>query len=133
MHAQMAVEPKLPRCVADLVEALRSGVSLSPTIARGLLMGLELDNSELAPWQDFHHSVRDSYGRILLGRGDNFELMLMSWAPGDYSAIHDHGAAEWGAVRYFGPADHVLFSEEGSTLSIAERMTMQVELDDCHH
>ena len=93
MHAHIAVEPKLPRSIEDLIETLQSGMSVDPMDARDLLMGLDTDISELAPWQDFDHPVRDSYGRILLGRGDNFELMLMSWTPGDYSAIHDHGAA----------------------------------------
>ena len=125
MHAQSAVEPKLPQSIEKLIETLQGASPVDPAQARTMLLELDIDTTELGPWEDFRHPVRDSYGRVLLANGANFELLLMSWAPGDYSAIHDHGEAEWGAVRYFGPADHALFSEQDGVLSISERLTMR--------
>jgi hypothetical protein len=74
------------------------------------------------------HPPGDSYGRKLIARGPHFELMLMSWMPGDCSAIHDHGRAEWGAVRYFGATDHIVFDLRFNLLSIRE--SMRVGYDD---
>ncbi len=125
MRAQPVIETKLPRPISDLIEALRQNSSLDAAQATEMLGGLELRAADLGPWCDFDHPVGESYGRVLLDQGPNFELMLMSWAPGDYSAIHDHGEAEWGAVRYFGHADHVLFSVRDDCLSLDSRMTMQ--------
>ena len=125
MHSHSVADPQRPSSITALVKALRDNTHLSTAQATRLLADLEIRAVDLAPWNDFQHGVRASYGRVLLDRGANFELMLMSWAPGDYSAIHDHGSAEWGAVRYFGCADHILFSDGGGVLSIDERMTMQ--------
>jgi cysteine dioxygenase len=112
----------LPPAVADLLDAIERAGDLTPHSAAWLLRDAKLGPDDLTRWQDLHHPVEDSYGRKLIGRGARFELMLMSWAPGDYSAIHDHGRAEWGAVRYFGTADHVVFDLNDGVLGIRERM-----------
>ena len=116
----------LPGPIRDLVRTLESGLRFDASQAAEMLSKLEIGDSDLRPWHDFNHPVTESYGRLLVAAGHNFELMVMSWAPGDYSAIHDHGAAEWGGVRYFGPADHVIFDEDRGLLSLKERMTMGV-------
>jgi predicted metal-dependent enzyme (double-stranded beta helix superfamily) len=45
----------------------------------------------------------------MVHNGSFFEIMIMSWRPGDYSGIHDHGKAEFGAVKTFGAAEHAIF------------------------
>ena len=72
------------------------------------------------PWASFDHPVSDSYGRKLVFNGGHFEVMVMSWLPGDFSAIHDHGATEWGAVQCFGSAEHFIYQLSGSRLSSPE-------------
>ena len=112
----------LPPGVCGLLDELDAKPRMDAAAAAELLRKLPLGPSELAPWVDFDHPLQDSYGRKLIARGPNFELMAMSWAPGDYSAIHDHGAAEWGAVKYFGEADHVIFEMRDGIVRIRERM-----------
>jgi hypothetical protein len=111
----------LPPAVAALLDAVQAAGNLTPASAATLLAGAKLGPADLTRWQDLRHPLADSYGRKLIARGPHFELMLMSWMPGDYSAIHDHGRAEWGAVRYFGAADHVVFDLDHDLLSIRER------------
>lgn len=115
-----------PETLRILLERVRFVTDMTVATAAALLAELTIEADDLAPWLDFGHPVQDSYGRKLLRRGPNFELMVMSWAPGDYSAIHDHGVAEWGAVRYFGAADHVVFQVKAGSLSITDRMTTKV-------
>ena len=96
---------------------------LTPRKARELLLSANLQAEDLETWSELEHPIRDSYGRKLIFDGGYFEMMAVSWAPGDFSAIHDHGYAEWGAVQVFGPAEHSVFLvQDGdiTTLSRAE-------------
>ena len=47
---------------------------------------------------NFNHEISLSYGRNLIYQGLNYSIYLMSWAPGDFTAIHSHGVSQWGAV-----------------------------------
>ncbi len=116
----------LPHGIQSLVEAIGRRRPRSAEDAAGILADVRMEESDILPWADYSHASADSYGRQLVAEGEGFELMVMSWLPGDYSAIHDHGATQWGAVRYFGEADHVVFDESGSQLRIEERMTTHV-------
>ena len=64
---------------------------MTPAIARQCVLDANLRAEDLTAWADFDHPVEDSYGRRLVYDGGDFEIMVMSWAPGDFSAIHDHG------------------------------------------
>ncbi len=113
----LSLSPALER----LVSSLERRAPASPEEAAARIADPALGPADLAPWADFLHPATDSYGRRPVRIGERFELMVMSWAPGDYSAIHDHGATQWGAVRYFGPADHAVFCLAGGRLSLAHR------------
>jgi len=81
-----------------------------------LVASANVQPQDLEPWADYGHPSTDSYGRRLVCHGGHYELMVMTWLPGDVSAIHDHGGAEWGAVQCFGEALHDTFSLEGMRL-----------------
>ncbi len=121
-HCRTCTGLPVPPPVADLLRAVAAAGDLTPARAAELLGAARLSPADLTRWQNLHHPAADSYGRKLIGRGPCFELMLMSWSPGDYSAIHDHGRADWGAVRYFGAADHVVLDLTEGMLSIRRRM-----------
>lgn len=125
--AEPAVNSDISESLAELIRTLESSDHVDAARAAALLVELDVDTEDLRPWHNVDHPVCDSYGRLLLCGGANFELMVMSWAPGDYSAIHDHGVAEWGAVRYFGAADHIVFEESDGLLSLKQRLTMHVD------
>ena len=80
---------------------------------------------ELADWSDFEHPVADSYGRKLVYKRGNFEIMVMSWRPEDFSTIHDHGHTQWGAVQVFGPAEHATFRYDEEGLKTLARWQMK--------
>ncbi|MEM9541344.1 MAG: cysteine dioxygenase family protein [Cyanobacteria bacterium P01_E01_bin.42] len=42
--------------------------------------------------------------------------MVMSWRDRDYSAIHDHGSTEWGAVQCFGRGEHYTYRLDNGIL-----------------
>lgn len=110
----------LPRSLAFIAERLERQPPANPGQMRSLVLEAGVRAEELEPWADFDHPVQDSYGRKLVYKGDRFEIMVMSWRPGDFSTIHDHGYTQWGAVQVFGPAEHATFREdEGLLLTLA--------------
>lgn len=75
-------------------------------------------------YADFDHPKAACYGRKLVIDAGHFEVMVMSWLPGDYSSIHDHGHTEWGVVQVFGPMDHFMFQEKNGELAISARQVL---------
>ena len=104
----------------DALEAIAAELETRSIRSAGqaaeLIRLANLTPQDLHPWQEFDHPVVNSYGRKLVYQGRSFELMVMSWLPGDFSEIHDHGQAQWGAVQIFGPAQHLTFELRGSLL-----------------
>ncbi len=95
---------------------------------------------DLEKWIDYDYPASDSYGRKMVHDGGFFEVMVMCWKPGDYSAIHDHGEAEFGVVKVFGDTEHATFKivnrelitlgrtivEAGTTLEVTPALIHQM-------
>ena len=116
---------ELPRRIRRLVEAIEAEDRLTPTGTRRLLEQSGITAADLEPWADFDHPKADSYGRKMVYDGGCFELMVMSWAPGDMAAIHDHGYTQWGAVKMLGRAEHAIFKLAGGIMTTAERRVFE--------
>ncbi len=115
----------LPAALKMLVEKIHNEKQLTPGLAKQVIREAQITPDMLSPWADFSHPKADSYGRNLVYSGGFFELMVMSWADGDMSSIHDHGYTQWGAVQVFGPAEHAIFKKENGTISTAERVVFE--------
>ena len=99
----------LPLSLQNLVKAIEGLERFSVNAVRDCLRSVDLPREDLTPWERFEHPGEDSYGRTMIWHGGHYEIMLMSWLPGDISAIHDHGFTQWGAVKVFGNAEHATF------------------------
>jgi len=99
--------PSIQRLIV-CIEEKQTGIT--PGLARDFVLEANISSRDVMPWSDFGHPHRDGYGRKLVYDGGFFEIMVMSWVPGDFSAIHDHGTAQWGAVESFGEAEHAVFA-----------------------
>lgn len=100
---------QLPVSLRCLIFLLSQTKQLTSDRVYQSLLHANVKQSDLMPWATFDHPVADSYGRKLVYHGGYFEIMVMSWVPGDVSAIHDHGQAQWGAVQCFGQAIHTVY------------------------
>ena len=116
--------PKLPASLKYIAEQLEEHRNLKPSQMRKIILDAKVQVEDLKSWADFDHPVADSYGRKLVYKGDNFEIMVMSWRPGDFSTIHDHGHTQWGAVQVFGPAEHATFRYGEGRISTLARWRM---------
>ena len=107
---------QLPSSIQFIVQELNHRLRLKPAEMVQLVKKAHVKKEDLMPWADFNHPPEDSYGRKLIYKGEHFEIMVMSWVPGDFSTIHDHGYTQWGAVQIFGPAEHATFRLEDDEL-----------------
>ncbi len=115
----------LPQSLRRIVNAAQRDGIKSPADAAEVLRRSNVSLSDLMPWANYDHSVLDSYGRRPVMVGPNFELMVMSWESGDFSAIHDHGHTQWGAVMHFGHAEHAVYENRNEQLRTEERTMME--------
>ncbi|MEO0538063.1 MAG: cysteine dioxygenase family protein [Cyanobacteria bacterium P01_A01_bin.123] len=106
-----------PERLQRLIQTLQQACDFTPGQIREIVLRAQISTEDLMPWANFDHPVADSYGRQLVFHGGHFEIMVMSWMPGDFSAIHDHGATDWGAVQCFGAAEHYIYRFAEGVLS----------------
>ena len=107
--------------VKNLVKVLENMDRFTPGSVRKVVSEYDVGFEDLKDWIDYDYPVSDSYGRKMVHNGGFFEVMIMSWRPGDYSTIHDHGKAEFGAVKIFGDAEHATFKLENQELTTLSR------------
>ncbi|MGV6860577.1 MAG: cysteine dioxygenase [Putridiphycobacter sp.] len=108
--------------INQLIEFLKLNQShIKPNQLKQFLVGLKLETEDLMPWADFNHPKHEGYGRKLVFANSNFEVMVMSWMPKDFSAVHNHGYTQWGAVQVFGPATHYVYKFEKSKIKLVEK------------
>lgn len=111
----------LPKALAAIVDVLEKEKPTKPSQIVSIVKKSDVNKEDLMPYADFEHPGKDSYGRKMVYKGENYEIMVMSWKQGDFSAIHDHGHTMWGAVKIFGKAEHATFRWEDEDLSTLAR------------
>ncbi|HIP37172.1 MAG TPA: cysteine dioxygenase [Crocinitomix sp.] len=99
--------------------------NINPKELKSFLINLNLLEEDLQPWADFDHPLQDGYGRKLVYAEDKFEIMVMSWMPNDFSAIHNHGYTQWGAVQVFGNASHYVYKMENNHIKLVEKQSFK--------
>ena len=112
---------RLPDSLRNLIASINETDNLTPLGIKAALVNAKVRPDDLVPWAKYDHPPADSYGRHLVWDGGSFEIMVMSWEPGDYSAIHDHGHTVWGAVQVFGEAEHAVFAADEERLITVNR------------
>jgi predicted metal-dependent enzyme (double-stranded beta helix superfamily) len=100
------ITPGLKR-LADLIE---QGGEMTISKVADYVKEAAISIEDLVPYADFDHPREDGYGRQMAFEGKHYEIMVMSWNPGDFSAVHDHGYTTWGAVQVFGHVMHHTFT-----------------------
>jgi cysteine dioxygenase len=114
------MESKLPESLNRLIHAIKK---IKPTNSRSLA-SIVIENTiirnELLHFSDFSHSPDVSYGRRQLFENETFCIYLMSWCPGDFTAIHDHGTTQWGCVLALDDFAHRLYQLRDNILELKD-------------
>ncbi|MDJ1173871.1 methyltransferase domain-containing protein [Roseofilum capinflatum] len=121
-----AVLSSLPSSIQKIIDRIyQYRYHLKPALVKEVVLNAGVRTEELLPWECFVHPAEDSYGRQLMFSDRFFEIMVMSWLPGDVSAIHNHGYTQWGAVQVFGQAEHTIFFLQDDLLTTLSRETLK--------
>jgi predicted metal-dependent enzyme (double-stranded beta helix superfamily) len=109
--------PKLDEIVSD--------ISYCPTINNVILIDIltnaGIKSEDFLQFNTFNHDSLKSYGRNKIFESRNFTIYLMSWAWGDFTAIHSHGLADWGAVCFLGDVNHRLYKTKHNKIELTEK------------
>lgn len=102
-----------------LSDAIDRNEKMTASKVKGFVEQAQVQIEDLKSFADFDHPVEDGYGRKMIFDGGKFEIMAMSWNPGDYSSIHNHGYTQWGVVQTFGNAHHFIYQNKDNELRFA--------------
>jgi cysteine dioxygenase len=113
-----SMDMHLPRSLKHLVATIQERSPTNNNEIATLVKQHPIDRDELLPYNNFEHPVHESYGRRQLYADDNFCIYLMSWCPGDFTAIHDHGTTQWGCVLALDDFTHRVYQFTNNKLTI---------------
>ena len=105
----------------SIIKTLDRGERITVGLVKKLVEQAKITAEDLLPYADFDHPVEDGYGRKMIYDGGKFEIMAMSWNPGHYSSIHNHGYTQWGVVQAFGNAHHFIYKNRNGELKFAKK------------
>jgi len=109
--------------VKSLVLDIANTACIDNILINQIVRSYRLHEDDLISYATFDHPCSESYGRRVICDHGNFKVMLMSWAPGDFTAIHNHGYTEWGCVLFFGEATHRMYNFDGNNLTLKQKDT----------
>jgi len=115
----METSVKISRNLQSLINEIRNNIRINSETLIQLIKESDLKENDLFQFSNFNHDASLSYGRTKIYEGSNFVIYLMSWATGDYTAIHNHGLTDWGAVYFPGEISHRLYKLEDKSILLA--------------
>jgi cysteine dioxygenase len=121
MNHPMKQDLYLPESLSSIVSQLEKLNSPDAEQLKSIVSKANVSAEDLHPFRFFDHPSEQSYGRTLIYTSKNFMILSISWAPGDFSAIHSHGDTEWGVLCFFGDCEHRLYEEKGNTLRLVKK------------
>jgi len=107
----------------DFLSSFNKGVN--PKALKQFLIELKITADDLEFWADYQHPEQEGYGRKMVYEEENFEILVMSWLPNDFSAIHNHGYTQWGAVQVFGNTSHYVYKYHDNHIKLIEKQTFK--------
>ena len=118
---------EFPKKINDLINDIVNQKSVSNSMLFDMVKRQNISEDDIAPYTTYNHSPNESYGRKLIYDNGNFKILLMSWQPGDFTAIHNHGYTEWGSVYFMGEATQRMYSVINDELEIVRKCSTQQE------
>jgi predicted metal-dependent enzyme (double-stranded beta helix superfamily) len=111
--------------IESLIKDISNQHSVTNPLVAEMVESYNLREQDVAQYFSYNHSPNESYGRKMIYDNGNFKILLMSWKPGDFTAIHNHGQTDWGCVYFLGEATHRLYSVTDDKLKIIQKDNFQ--------
>lgn len=110
------MKTNLPSSVNQLINRIQENSPRNSKELATLVKSNAVKREEMLPFHSFDHCPKESYGRRELFKSNTFCIYLMSWCPGDFTAIHDHGTTQWGCVLALDDFTHRLYQFNNNML-----------------
>jgi len=114
----------LPQKFQNLVHGIQEHSQMTPELLKSLVEAQNIEEGDLLPFACFDHDQALSYGRRTLFANQRFGVHVMSWIPGDFTALHGHGHAHWALLMFFGPCTHRVYEVEGENITLKGKQTI---------
>ncbi len=114
------MKTSLPSSVIQLINEIQENAPRNSNELAGIVNNHPVKREEILPFHTFNHAAKESYGRRELYKCNFFCIYLMSWCPGDFTAIHDHGTTQWGCVQALDDFTHRLYHFSNNYLSLID-------------
>lgn len=114
-----------PLKINELAQYLESKNEISDKELISAIRNLDIKLTDIGSYICFNHSINESYGRKVIYESNKVEIVAMSWNKGDFTSIHDHGSAQWGAVCAFGDLQNTCFEIEDERLKKTDESTLR--------
>lgn len=108
----------LPSRLKKIISYINVCENISSSLVADVLSIIKLSAYDFIPFANFAHPDSESYGRNLIFESEKFKILLMSWRPGDYTAIHNHEHTEWGCIHFFGNTAHRLYEIKNGCMKL---------------
>lgn len=109
-----------PPSLRGLITRIKKQTPSNSLELAAIVIASHIDRDELINLNNFDHPPYESYGRRQLFENDTFCIYLMSWCPGDFTTIHDHGTTQWGCVLALDDFTHRLYQLKDNMLVLKD-------------
>ncbi|MBU0763403.1 MAG: cysteine dioxygenase family protein [Bacteroidetes bacterium] len=114
----------LPQSITKLIGLIEAEDEITNSILKAFVISCNIRESDILPYADYSHKNSVSYGRNIVFDGGRFKILVITWNPGDFSAVHSHGFIEWGIIKYFGEGQKNLYNIDHDLLTLYKIQTM---------
>jgi len=111
----------IPDKIVRLAQKIESRDPVDFSFLKEAVAGTGVSANDFENHASFTHPPEQSYGRILLHGSRNLKIFLMCWAPGDFTAIHDHGNTDWGCLVALGDFTHRVYQFKDGLLRLKSK------------
>lgn len=115
----------IPGSLLRIIQYVTEKKQCSSDMISHIMKDSNIQIEDLNNFIRYDHPAHESYGRNLIWNGGFFKILLMTWNPGDFTAAHDHGSVEWGAVQFYGNFKHITFEYENEKLITRDETIMR--------
>lgn len=125
MNAKIPLLNKYPPSIKKLIQSIQQKPPLSAILLKGLLEEANVCQDELHTYNEYCHPKEFSYGRNCIWEDDSFKMYVLSWNPGDFTAIHSHTNIDFGVVAFYGKAEHRTYDLANNHIRLIKNETIE--------
>jgi predicted metal-dependent enzyme (double-stranded beta helix superfamily) len=110
-----------PAFLQKWIEELSTTERIDAGVLRSILERNAPSPDDLSAWAQYEHDPGLSYGRSTLWSSERCGIHVMTWNPGDFTAPHGHGEADWALMYFLGDVDQRVYQVSSGQIRLQAR------------